>query len=127
MASRLEQQIQSSPFEVEDSEGRQSRSSRRDPAARPEKILDSQFNHSKIVRLIEEDLQALMLNYNLSKIIQMNLDEKLQLRNQILQVLRLKQKINSYHVKKSYQIDMRSMMLKSMFSESDLHQNKHER
>lgn len=42
-----------------------------------ENLKDSQFNHSKIVRHIENDLKQLMLNYNLSKIIQMNLGDKI--------------------------------------------------
>lgn len=44
-----------------------------------ENILDSQFNHSKIVRHLEKDLNLLMVNYNLSKIIQMSLSEKINL------------------------------------------------
>lgn len=42
-----------------------------------EQIQDSQFNHSKIVRHLENDLNHLMLDYNLSKIIQMSLGEKI--------------------------------------------------
>ena len=46
-------------------------------------IQDSQFNHSKIVRHLENDLKHLMLDYNLSKIIQMSLSEKIGLLKQI--------------------------------------------
>ena len=42
-----------------------------------DKIKDSQYNHSKIVRHLELDLKHLMLDYNLSKIIQMSLSEKI--------------------------------------------------
>lgn len=46
---------------------------------RMENIQDSQFNHSKIVRHLENDLKHLMVDYNLSKIIQMSLNEKIEL------------------------------------------------
>ena len=88
------------------------------------KIQDSQFNHSKIVRHLENDLNILMVDYNLSKIIQMSLHEKIELlkKTQTVRSFQLHQR-NELQKQKSLQ-DMNKVLEKSMLSESDSKINK---
>jgi len=54
-------------------------------------IKDSQINHSRILRHIEEKLTQLMISYNSGIIIQMSLVEKLALKEKIDKVLEIRE------------------------------------
>ena len=83
-----------------------------------EQIEDTQFNHSKIFRHIEQGLKTLMLNYNLSKIIQMNLKEKISLHEQIEHLIELKQSQRRSLIQK-FTGSSNQKNFKSTLSESD--------